>query len=137
MSNTRNLDFQGDLKHGRREQINPQDISTEDAKAPWIVALLNHTDECFVYLRTKNMNVPAWGKWTKISAICRTCPAASTVKYCFDNSQYKELMVTECNSPAFQLQIATAPDAQGYSLVVTSDAIQPNCGSPGIVLNYT
>lgn len=57
---------------------------------------------------------------------CRTC-SLGDVNACFQAKASKSILTTDCNSVAFEIELATTPDAQGNSLVVSYNAIQPKC----------
>lgn len=104
-------------------------------KATWLVALINRSDTCFTLIRTKNVNAAQWGKWFSLPTTCRTCSLGDQ-NACFQAKAWKPILSTDCNSVAFEIEIATTPDAQGNSMVASYNAIQPNCSTAGGVLGY-
>ena len=104
-------------------------------KAVWTVALINRSDKCFTLMRIKNVNAAQWGKWVVMAKTCRTCSLGDQ-NACFQAKKWQPIMVTECGGVAFEIEIATTPDAQGLSDVASWNAIQPNCSTAGGVLGY-
>lgn len=102
------------------------------AGATWILSLVNRTNECYVYVQTRNNN-GAWGKWYGMTPACRNCDLAS-FKACFDAKKYVSILVTDCTSAPFDINIASEPDANGNANGASYTGIKPNCNRPGGVI---
>ena len=113
---------------------------TEIAGAPafttsgndYLILLINRTNTCFELIRTRNPGMP-WSSWWPLPLICKTCSLASASD-CFNAKAWRQLLVTNCNSGSFDIQIATKPDANGNMMGATYEGISPNCSYGGGVL---
>ena len=101
----------------------------------WVLALINRSDKCFTLIRTKNVNASDWGQWWSMPKTCRTCSLVSA-DACFQAKAWQQILSTDCNSVAFEIEIATTPDAQGNYFVASYNAVQPKCSFAGGALVF-
>lgn len=119
-----------------QQKINESDISTEGPVTslanPYLILLINMSNHCFTLMRTRNLN-QNWGNWFAIPLTCKTCTFGS-YQDCFTAKAWRQILVTDCTSQPFEIEIATKPDASGMSHVYSYDAVSPNCSYAGGVL---
>ena len=98
----------------------------------YVIMLINRTNTCFEMIRTRNPGMP-WGNWSNMPLTCKTCSLGSATD-CFNAKAWKQILVTDCNSGSFDLQIATRPDTDGNAMGATWEGISPNCNYGGGVI---
>ena len=113
--------------------INESEISTSVPVSPlanpYVILLINMSNHCFTLMRTRNLN-QNWGTWFAIPQTCKTCTFGS-YQDCFTAKAWRQILVTDCTSQPFEIEIATKPDDSGMSHVYSYDAIVPNCSYAG------
>jgi hypothetical protein len=119
------------------KKSNEQFTITEIGSAPafttsgndYVIFLINMSNTCFEMIRTRNPGMP-WSKWWPMPLTCRTCSLGS-YSDCFNAKAWRQILVTNCNSGSFDIQIATKPDANGNAIGATWEGISPNCNYGG------
>lgn len=104
------------------------------AQSDYYLCLANRfSDEVAEYIRIKSPGAENWGAWSPIPATNQNC--ANACDQCASDGHYKIIMVTQCNSSAFVIQIATRNIRNNnYTGWNFERPISPNCNSRGVLL---
>lgn len=98
----------------------------------YLIALANLSSKTIEYLRTGQGG--NWGGWVHIAPIGRNC--SGSYSDCVRNHNFTALFVTQCTNPPMNVQVATAPDAQGHA-TGAQFSVNPDCNYAGGVLGLT